>query len=546
MINVQQCLDEWKYLKGERSYWDSWWQGISEHVRPSRSYFTESSITPDGQQFDRVLDNTAAEACDGLANMMTSQLTPFNQQWMDWTPPVELEDDEQAVSWFKDLGEKAMKYLAASTFYSDIHETNLDVSGFGTGSLYLGEGKSTLFQFKNIELGSFCFREDEDGIPDEMWREIKMTPAQAAKEFGEENLSSEMYGALKHSSPGKRNEKYTIIHVVKPREDYDPDKIDRMGMPYAEYYIEEKSKHLIEEGGYQSFPFMVRRFQKWGEFSWGLSPARKCMPAIHQANFLQDMMDQLGELAVNPRIKSPANMVGEIDLRAGGITLVKDAQQEAMLKEWLTQGRYDIGQARIEEKQDTIKRMFFQSLWGNIAEKDKQMTAEEVRAIRDQQTLAFVPAFNRNATDSRPLHRRMFSMLINRRMHKPVPDKVRQYIGDTKQMPEPATIYNSQIALAVKRIQAQGFDIMYQRLMNVAQFSPEVMDEFDFSAAMREIARTEGVSEKWIRSKDDVAEIQQSRIEAQREQQQKADMAMAAEAAGKAPEQVVNAAMSQM
>lgn len=544
-MNVEPIIEEWDMLKSERSYWDSWWQELAKHVMPRKAYFTENTATPNGDHFDDVFDTTAVEACDGLASMMTSQLTPFNQRWMDWTPPVELQDDELAVRWFKRLGEAAVKYLASSNFYADIHEVNLDKAGFGTGALYLGTGNKRLYDFKHIDLGSYSFREDEEGQANELWREFKVTAAQYRQMFGEgAPMGAKMSACYGGASAGKRNEKFTVLHVVRPRAQYDSQKIDAENMPFQELYVVIEDKLLVQEGGYVTFPYMVSRFQKWGnEHVWGLCPARKAMPAINQANFLQEMMDELAELQVRPRFKYPADMVGEIDLRAGGGTPVRDGGQHQQLQEWMTSGRYDIGQVRIGEKQDAIKRMFFQSLWENVGQKDKAMTAEEVRAIRDQQTLAFVPAFNRMAADFLPLHRRMYAILLNAGIHDDIPQSVRQYIGDTGSLPEPTTVYNSQISIAIGRLQAAGFDSLVSRLANVAQLDPAVLDEFDLAAGMREVARVEGVAEKVIRKSEEVEQIQQAKAQAsQQAEQAQAGMQMA-EAAGKLPDDVIKQAM---
>jgi hypothetical protein len=53
------------------------------------------------------------------------------------------------------------------------------------------------------------------------------------------------------------------------------------------------------------------------------------------------------ETAAFPRLLVPAGMKDEIDFAAMGITMFEaNAGEAQMPKEWLTQGRYDIGKDR--------------------------------------------------------------------------------------------------------------------------------------------------------------------------------------------------------
>ncbi|QAA42182.1 hypothetical protein C1I94_11740 [Akkermansia muciniphila] len=70
------------------------------------------------------------------------------------------------------------------------------------------------------------------------------------------------------------------------------------------------------------FPYLVTRFLKWGSGPYGLAPGRLVFPAIQQVQFLNRILDTLGEVAAFPRILELANQIGEVDLRAGGRTVI--------------------------------------------------------------------------------------------------------------------------------------------------------------------------------------------------------------------------------
>ena len=54
-----------------------------------------------------------------------------------------------------------------------------------------------------------------------------------------------------------------------------------------------------------------------GARSYGPAPGRLVFPAIQQVQFLNRILDTLGEVAAFPRILELANQIGEVDLRAG-------------------------------------------------------------------------------------------------------------------------------------------------------------------------------------------------------------------------------------
>ena len=83
-IDPNKELDIYDSHKADLAWWATWWQQINEFCLPRRAYITEQETTPDGQQWDNVYDSTAMAAVAGLANMMTSRLTPYGSMWQQW------------------------------------------------------------------------------------------------------------------------------------------------------------------------------------------------------------------------------------------------------------------------------------------------------------------------------------------------------------------------------------------------------------------------------------------------------------------------------
>ena len=104
------------------------------------------------------------------------------------------------------------------------------------------------------------------------------------------------------------------------------------------------------------------------------------LPEARQVNFLQKMMDALAEKMAFPPVLAPEELEGEIDPNAHGVTYFSRdlASGGSLPKEWMTQGRYDVGLQRIQERQKAINEAFHTDLFQMFAQIQKQMTAREV------------------------------------------------------------------------------------------------------------------------------------------------------------------------
>ncbi len=152
---------------------------------------------------------------------------------------------------------------------------------------------------------------------------------------------------------------------------------------------------------------------KWGSGPHGLAPGRLVFPAIQQVQFLNRILDTLGEVAAFPRILELANQIGEVDLRAGGRTVITpEAASLHLPREWATQGRYDVGMDRLAQKQDAIRRAYYLPMLELWSGHRGNMTATEVMARENERVLMFSPSFTLFVSDLYSTMTRIFSLLF--------------------------------------------------------------------------------------------------------------------------------------
>ena len=133
--NAQNIVRQFNALKAERATWDTRWQNAAEWLLPHKAYITEKQeMMPSMQYRSQTHDSKGIKSAETLASAHMSYITPLNDIWMNYTPPSELKDNDDAVSWYKECSEIVLGELAKSNFYQEIHQTYKDRSIFGTGS----------------------------------------------------------------------------------------------------------------------------------------------------------------------------------------------------------------------------------------------------------------------------------------------------------------------------------------------------------------------------------------------------------------------------
>ena len=270
-------------------------------------------------------------------------------------------------------------------------------------------------------------------------------------------------------------------------------------------------------------PVAVSRWQKWGENSpYGWAPALYALPASRQANHLEILGDLLGEQAAFPRFLLPSSMKGEIDLRPGGASYFDAAMGSMeMPREWLTQGRYDILEARLDRKKEAIEAAFFVPLFELITQESKQMTAYEVQQRVSEKGALFHPIFVRAVIEMlSPIILRAYAILARQPgALPPPPPEVFMQDSAGAYLPDPEIRYISPLALAISQTQVAGLPSVLSTLQLIGQVDPTVYDSVNTENIFPELARAQGLPEKFIRTPEEVAALQQARAQAQQAQQ---------------------------
>lgn len=518
----QRILERYEALKAIRTPWETLWADIAKYVAPRRApgmNNTVSSPTVDNEA--KLFDTTAVQANMTLANGQLAWMSPLEVPWFSFEAPKSLAEDD-VKTWLSKSTDTAREELATSNFYTAVHEFYLDRGAFGTACLYVEPGKKKTINAQVWPVGSFVLDEDDEGNVDTVMREFKLTPRQAVQKFGLQNVSAKIQKLFQEGGQ-KAHEKLVFVHAIMPREDAQRDKakLDDTNMPIASIYLEKDGHHICKQSGYEELPVFVSRYLEWGTATgilYGWAPGFAALPECRQLNWLQEMMDALAEKAAFPPVLAPEELEGEIDPNAMGVTYFsKDLiAANSLPKEWMTQGRYDIGQVRVEAKQKAIKEAFHVDLFQMFAQLNKQMTAREVGERAQEKLIQFSPTFSRLTTELfNPLLERIFGILLRVGKLGPIekiPGVLVQDMGNGMGLiPSPKVRYSSRIALTLASLPSIGYARTLERLATTVQVNPGVLDNFDFDKLERGAALADGLSADCLVPMDNVIKLREAR-----------------------------------
>lgn len=460
-----------------------------------------------------ILNGCAVRAVKTHAAGCVAWITPRNQRWYKFEPQAEFGIDA-IRDWLAACTEIHQLYLSASNFDTKVHELYMDRAVIGTTVMSCEQGKRQALNFRVFDPGSFIIQDDDEGYADMFFRERPMSNRAAMAKWGDKAPAQ-----VQANVSQKPQELRYYVQSIYPRSDEDRQRGGSKGMAYEECWIDRQNALKIDESGFNEIPFFANRYLRWSEFSpWGASPTMEALAEIRGVNYLDLLNTTLAEVTVNPRIIMPQGFAGVPDLRAGGITIGGRTQRENP-QEWLTGGRFDIGNDIILRKENNIREYYHAPLFEQFREIEKQITAAEVNAREAEKVSNFSPAFTQLTTELiDPMLQRSFLILMRANLlPQPPKEAFYQDAGGTWRIAFPKVVHTSRMAMAIEAMRQNGLANWLGMAMPLAQIGIPVMDILNPDAAFRDIGRGSSLPPSYFNT--------QEQVEATRDMRAKAAMA---------------------
>jgi len=509
---IEELLQRHKRLKDQRRVWESHWQELAEVMLPRRADFTTERIAGE-RRSEHLFDGTPMLARRGLAAAIDGLLKPKTARWFRVrTLDDRLGEDEAVKRWLEAAEDRLYRaiYNRRARFIQRSGEVDEDLVTFGTGVLFIGEGRElNRLLFRSFHLKDVVLGENGDGEIDTLYITLRLTARQAAQRFGEAALGRETREALK---AGEADKEFIFLQAVMPREDHDARRRDSRSLPYASVIVDVQSEHLVSESGYHEFPFAVPRWDTSSGEVYGRSPG---MIALPDANTLQQMGKTLlvaGHKAVDPPLLvGDDSVLGTPKTFPGGITTF-DMQAARDLGripiEPLQTGfNLPLGRDMQKDARDQVWAAFFRNVL-QLPVDAPRMTATEVLERKEEFIRTIGPVFGRLESDYvGQVVERGFNILLRAGAFPEPPDVLRGQ--------EVVFDYASPVEQARRQIEAAGAARSVELLAPFVRADPAILDNFDGDAIARDTPEIFGLPQRWLRPKEAVDSRREERQQAQ-------------------------------
>lgn len=513
-----------------RGNFETYWKEVAERIDPVNSKnfnaYNQQQTTQGEKRTELIYDSTATIALQRFTSILDSLLTPRNQMWHRLIADSEKLNKSRSVRlYFEEVNRLLFKYRYAprANFASQNQQNFKSLGAYGNGAMFIDDlaGGERGIRYKNIHLSQLFFAENHQGLIDDVFRFFPLTSRQAIQKWGEQCPDQ-----IKSAAKVNPDQEFYFLHCVHPKNEYDPGRKDFRGMPFSSYYIEMQSKQMLSEGGYNTFPYAISRYEQAENEVYGRSPAMDVLPSIKTLNEQKKTLLKQGHRALDPVLLAYDD--GVLDnfsmspgaLNAGGVTA--DGRP---LVHALPTGNIAAGKETMDDERAVVNDAFLVTIFQILTE-TPAMTATEVLERTREKGILLAPTVGRQQSECLgPMIEREIDILSRQGLLPPMPRELIEARGEYK------IVYDSPLSRAQRAEEASGLMRTVEAAMNVAAttMNPNILDHFNWDVIVPEMADIQGVPESWLNSQDQIAQLREQR--AQMQQAQMANQALPGTAA---------------
>lgn len=541
-------IDQWGQLLAQRIQHEFEWQELADIALPGKNDII-TRILPGNLRTHEIFDTTLMMANDFLASQLNAAVTNFGTRWFD-LQMMALPRNREANRWFDEVGRLMLEAMTADTspLATALHEMYLQYSLFGTGALFVDEksfninNPTTNFRgihAASIPIGTYVIADGGHGTVDTLHRMIELTPRQAEQIFGFEALAPQMREVLRDSTKAvAQHEYHNFIHACYPRTDFrDSDRFPRE-FNWVSQYVDESNAHMVSEGGFRQFPYMVPRWQRFNAGSaWGYGRGHLALPEARTLNLIdQDVLSML-QLYTFP----PVWLIGAQDETVGRVSLLPGALNPIAsggAVQWQAPGgNFDVTRLSTEERRQRIERIFYQDILQplpNPADPGSMTATEVLQRIRLMSSVMGA-AFQRLLSELlNPLIDQVFSLMLNAGEFPPIPDVI--LAAAAEQGGQINVEYLGPLARAQRIDEVEAIDELIGVVTTVSANTndPLYLENIDIDGAIRRRAEIMGFPRHLIRDDREMQAIRQQALAQQQAQLEAQQIAQGAQALGNA------------
>jgi len=303
-----------------------------------------------------------------------------------------------------------------------------------------------------------------------------------------------------------------LCHVVKPRNVYDPSKLDKKNMPFVSTYFEMETDHIISHGGFREFPYVVPRWLKSSNEVYGRSPAQSSLPDVKVLNKMVEIQLEAAAKIINPPLLVPDDSsLLPIRTAPGSLIYYRSGARDK-IEPLNIGGNAPLGLNLEDQRRTSIGKAFYIDQLLIQEASSRTLTATEVQARQEERLKILGPVMGRLQSEMlNPLIVRVFNIMLRGKHFIEVPPILANQEIEIE--------YISPMAIAAKGNQLSSIMRGMEIFGTISQVSP-VMDYLDSNGLVKELIKILGLPARMIKSDAEVEEMRAERQEQQAQQMQ--------------------------
>ena len=521
---AEDIMARYTSMKTHRqSFWDPAYRATAQLLfarEPTILWGTgNKKWRPNNKMFDRTGAESLIIAASGLSSQWISPARP----WMSLTVEDARLADKQAVRvWCEQTSQDILSIFARSNVYAGMGRFVRDIL-WATPVCYVEADEDTVIRLFPEEIGSFVIGKDEKNRPNTVVREFAMSARNIRNKFPTAILPSDVQQALKGNNI---DTEFAVIHYVGPNPEIEELAVDWRSKSFMSVYL--VCDKIIEQGGYDLFPYLVGQWDPEGEDVYSVTPALNAYGDMRSLQMYAKGKMKAAEKSVDPVLGVPSS-ISDVRREPGAEVTTNGSERAYNLEDI----RYDWQGIQLVtgELKDSVRRAFFVDIFQHFLNSTRrEQTAEEVRAKLDEQYAALAPVIS-NMYENVAAHLidLTFAQMVKRKMLRPAPPELAGIKLKVKYLSE---FERAQQSASLRQL--QGFAADINQMLPLIQNPPE---QIDVDELIQKMADHRQIPETIVRDDYSIAKIRENKARVMREQMQQQNsltQAQSLQALGKA------------
>jgi hypothetical protein len=504
---VKQHQLRLKNLQTRRSQFDTIMEDVADYIVPYREDWDNQQKTQGEEHGQKIFDGTAVNAASIFTHGMFGNIVSNAFPWFRFGLSVpEIEKMPEVKAYLQTVERRTLRALAASNFYREMLPFIRDWGTIGTATLYSEMDFTTKrLMFSCIHPRQIYIAVNRFGIVDTVYREFELSLRAMVDMFGEDGISASYKSIIKDDPDFIIN----MLHCVFPRQDFDHSRFDAQNKPIASIWIDQDNGRLLRESGFDAFPYVVGRYEVNSGEDYGRTPVMEAMPDIKALNRLSKDLLGASDRHVNPPVMVPESLLHTLDMGTAGVNVY--AHSDDRIFPIGAEGNYPVGVDREERKQRMIREAMHVDFFLALLTSERQMTATEILERQGEKAVVLAPVtarFSFEVLDN--AINRSFNLLTEAGMLPPPPPILTQLETDIN-----ITYLGPLSEIQARLFENRGITETMARVAPMAEFFPDIMDNFDGDEIAQGIAESRNMPHKTIRDPKEVEARREQRAQAQ-------------------------------